>query len=362
MVFVVQPRKFEPGKTVLVALVLIVLFVATVTREQVGPSSLAFHGETMGTTYTVKITGSTLTVNRIRELEASIREKLGDLNRQMSNWLPDSEIDKVNRAASSTPVEVSADFMHVLRLAREIGERTGGAFDVTLKPLVDLWGFGPEEGEREAPDEAALRALKDRMGIRWIETPTDSSILKRNPAVQLDLNAIAKGHAVDVVADLVQSNGLKNLYVEIGGEIVAHGTAKSNQVWRIGIERPERGALPGSQLAGIVEVDDYALATSGDYRNYFQAEDGTTFTHILDPRTLSPARHQLAAVTVAAETCALADGMATALFVMGEKEGFGFAEQAKDFEALFVIRQPDGSMSNRWTTGFREKTGFEAVD
>jgi len=238
----------------------------------------------------------------------------------------------------------------VVRRALKTAESTGGAFDPTVKPLVDHWGFGPEA------DTEPLDEIMKAVGWQKVRVE-EGSLIKANPAVQLDLSAIAKGYGVDAVAEVIRSFGIKNFLVEIGGEIVVSGLNPDRKPWRVGIESPA-----GTGIFQTLELSDGAMATSGDYRNFRTREDGSRFSHIIDPKTGRPAETDVASVSVLANSCMDADAVATALFVMGSETGMEWllalreleGENHPEFEALFILHSTNGTFTTRSTDGFPE--------
>lgn len=309
------------------------LFVLLFSCKQTQPVLL--QGRTMGTTYHIKIAGHLPAGVSAALLQGRIDSLLADINRQMSTYIPSSEISQFNRAPAGKTFGVSADFMKVLRLALVINRQSGGAFDVTVGPLVDLWGFG-KKGERAAPPkESEINALLTKIGSTAVSILNDSTIVKTKAGLQLDFGAIAKGYGVDAVARLLKQTGLGNYMVEIGGEVKVSGQ-KEDEKWRIGIDRPEAGLQPGEQLQGVLQIKDIAAATSGDYRNYFRQGD-SLYSHEIDPLTGRPAQNGVASVTVLAPSCMLADAMATAIMIMGAEKGLEWVETKPEVQALIIV-------------------------
>jgi thiamine biosynthesis lipoprotein len=289
----------------------------------------------MGTYYAVQVVAGELDEPAQEELRAAIEAELEGVNARMSTWLPDSELSRFNRHADVTPFELSAPTLEVLETAREVSARTGGAFDVTVGPLVDAWGFGP--GDREPPAMAPeeVRRLLDRIGWQKLEVdPAAGTVAKARPDLAVDLSAIAKGYAVDRVSERLAALGHGDHWVEVGGEVRAGGSSARGEPWRLGIERPR--LAPGA-VQRIVPISDLAVATSGDYRNYREV-GGVRFSHIIDPRTGWPIRHRLASVSVFHPRCAVADALATAMMVLGEEEGEELA-RAEGLAVFFLVRE-----------------------
>lgn len=294
---------------------------------------LEVRGETMGTTYSVKVFDPPEWDDEFRfEIEAELRS----VNDQMSTYLKSSEISRFNRSESTDWFDVSAETATVVEAAQRISRATDGAFDVTVLPLVNAWNFGPEPRSRRPPVDSSVEATRKLVGYERLHVRTDPPALRKDdPTLQVDLSAIAKGHGVDRVVELLTRAGAVNLFVEIGGEVRATGD-KAGVPWRIGIQRPD--AVSNAILVPYPLVDR-AVATSGDYRNRFEAE-GTEYSHTIDPRTGRPATHRIASVTVTAADCMRADGWATAIGVLGREAGLA-AARAEGLDVLVISRDDD---------------------
>lgn len=311
-----------------------------------------FSGSTMGTYYRVKVVldeGDSLTQERRAEVSAWIEGELEEVNRLMSTYLVDSEVSRFNEHRSTEPFAVSAETFTVVREAMDIGELTEGALDVTVGPLVDAYGFGPD-GARPEVSESDLRRLRARVGLHHLRLDAESlSLRKDRSGVEIDLSAIAKGRAIDLVADKLSQEGYPNHMVEVGGEIRVSGQNVLGKPWRLGIERPQ-ASRGGVQR--VIELESGALATSGDYRN-FRMVEGERLSHILDPRSGRPISHWLASVSVVQPTCARADGLATAFMVLGTETAWKLARE-QDIPALFLVRDGDGFVE-RATPAFERR-------
>jgi thiamine biosynthesis lipoprotein len=312
-------------------------------------------GETMGTAYSVTITGY-VSRNEVPRLHEQIEDALADLNRQMSTWDAHSEITRFNQSGTNVPTQVSPEFARVVARAMEFGESTHWAFDPTLHPLLNLWGFGSGNEARTVPtDEAIAEAIAwTGPDMVWIEDATN--LWKALPEVQLDLGAIAKGYGVDAIGRLLIEAGYGSWFVEIGGEVAVRGINRRGDPWRIGIQYPSSNPAV-DRLQGILQLSDGAVATSGDYRNFIE-EDGRIYSHILDPRFGYAVLSDTASVTVVAPDCMDADAVATALFVMGPDEGLTWVEDHPEAEAIFLVRSEEGEITERFSSGFVEATGY----
>ena len=313
-----------------------------------GPPLHVFDGATMGTTYAVRVVTFDPWPQAERDrIGAKIQAVLDDVESKMSHYLPSSELSRFNRQRTTRPFPVSADTFEVVRQARRLSELTAGALDVTVAPLVNAWGFGPVEPDRLPPDGERLSQLREHVGYAGIELDAAASTLRKTiPAIEGDLSAVAKGYGVDQVAAALREAGLTRYLVEVGGEIVAAGTNHLDRPWRIGIESP----VAGGGIQRVVSLRDRAMATSGDYRNAREV-DGRWLSHTIDPRTGRPVEHRLASVSVVAERCVVADGLATALEVLGPDDGHALAVE-QGWAALFLSRDEDGAILERATPAF----------
>ncbi|MBX3438354.1 MAG: FAD:protein FMN transferase, partial [Planctomycetaceae bacterium] len=267
--------------------------------------------------------------------------------KQMSLWRNDSELTQFNQSKSLEWMAVSPETARVVAAAIEISRATQGAFDPTVSPLVRLWNFGPDVERRQIPTDAELAEARRHVGTELLEVRLSPPALKKlDPDLHLDLNAIAKGDAVDRVADLLDTLSPGGYMVEIGGEMRTRGTKENGAPWSIGIEAP---MADRRVVHSIVPLRDAALATSGNYRNFVEV-DGQRISHTIDPRTGRPASHDLASVSVIAADCMTADAWATALMVLGPDEGLSLAE-SNQVEALFLVWTGD-RLEERTTSGF----------
>ncbi len=275
----------------------------------------------------------------------------------MSTYIPGSEISRFNRLHSDRPYPVSPQFMEVLKLSLQINRESHGAFDVTVGPLVDLWGFG-KKGERQSPPpEDQIEQIRSRVGSQFIHILNDSMISKSNPESELDFSAVAKGYGVDEVTRFLSQLGYKNFIVEIGGEVEVRGFHFNNP-WKIGIDRPQIGNQPGEKLEAILKLSNIAVATSGDYRNYF-ISGHHLYSHEINPATGYPIDNGVASVTIIAPSCALADAMATAIMVMGGKSGLAWVESKPKVETLIIVHRKEGfkeMMSSGFKTFLKKST------
>lgn len=304
-------------------------------------------GETMGTTYHITLVadeGKPLAVDTTA-LQAAVDAELQKINQHMSTYISDSELMRFNAADSGEWLDISKPLGEVLALSQQISERSGGAFDITVGPLVNLWGFGPTKKEEQIPDAAAIAAIKDRMGYTRLELREGQAL--KSTDIWLDLSAIAKGYGVDWIADYISRQGINHYMVEIGGEIRVKGNNTKGAPWRIAIEQPSM--MMQQSVHKAIALTNAGMATSGDYRNYFE-RDGRRYSHTIDPQTGYPIEHRLVSVTVIADTAAEADGWATAINVLGPEKGMEVANREK--LAVYMIVKEDEGFSDRYSTAF----------
>jgi thiamine biosynthesis lipoprotein len=316
------------------------------TSEQ-QPVKVILRGKTMGTTFAVTIEGLTDTL-RLSESESAIKQRLLDINQIMSTYLAESEISQFNRSQTTAWCNVSQELLGIVQLAQSISEQSQGAFDITVGPAVNLWKFGPQTEENttepnEIPTADDVAQVLKHIGYQQLQLRENPPGLRTDdPPLQIDLSAIAKGYAVDQVTELLEALQLDIQYmVEIGGEIRTVSYAKNRdnrRTWRLGIQDPSGEALTAKR---IVAVKSQAIATSGDYVNYYEIE-GVRYSHTIDPSTAMPVQHPLASTVVITDTCAAADAWATALLVLGPKRAYDIANKHdQPFAVLLITRIND---------------------
>jgi FAD:protein FMN transferase len=325
------------GMRLLAHLVLIGLLAITIGGCD-GPDVVILDGPTMGTTYRIKV----VTHQKIDEqgLHQQIDEVLERVNQEMSTYIPDSELSRFNRSLPGQQVHVPGSLIDVLEMSGRIHRLSDGAFDVTVGPLVNLWGFGPEVVPYQVPTDRDIAEARRQVGMDRLVIGEGSLIKKAD--LYVDLSSIAKGYAADEVSQLLESGGLGNHLVEIGGELKGRGTNERGKAWVIAVEKP---IDVGRAIHDTLPLANMGMATSGDYRN-FRELDGVRYSHTIDPRTGRPITHDLASVTVLHESAALADGFATAIDVLGPEAGMLLAE-SQDLPVLFIIKSGDGFEERR---------------
>ncbi|WP_333002603.1 FAD:protein FMN transferase [Vibrio coralliilyticus] len=292
-------------------------------------------GPTMGTTYNIKYIESE-GIPSPEALQKEVDRLLEEVNDQMSTYRKDSELSRFNQNQTSTPFEVSPQTATVVKEAIRLNGLTLGALDVTVGPLVNLWGFGPEARPEVVPTDEELAARKANTGIQHL-TVKGNLLTKDIPNLYVDLSTIAKGWGVDVVADYIQSQGIQNYMVEVGGEMRLKGINREGVKWRIAIEKP---SADERAVQEIIEPGDMAVATSGDYRIYFE-RDGVRYSHIINPQTGKPIRHKVVSVTVLNKSSMTADGLATGLMVLGEEQGMKIANE-NNIPVFMIVKTEDG--------------------
>jgi len=325
-------KNSERGSLFLIVPWLIVLAITLSACQPETPiaKQAVFSGPIMGTEYRVTViydNGVDLTA-----LEQDIVAAMQRVNQSMSNYIVGSELSRFNASKAGDRQWISKEFQVVMAESIDIAKRTGGAFDVTLASVINLWGFGPEGGITEQPSNQKINELRDSTGYQKLSLK-GRQLSKEHDALIINLSAIAKGYAVDKVAEALLRKGIEHFLVSIGGELRAQGHSSDGSLWRVGIEKPH--ILGGIQQIAV--LDNQAIATSGDYRNY-HIIDGRKFSHTIDPKTLKPVFHKLALVSVISDATSTADALATALMAMGEKRAIEFAEREK-LAAYLVIRE-----------------------
>lgn len=318
----------------LLALVALILVTILYKAVSFSPELVSFSGPTMGTTYSVKYTTTADTPDR-EDLKSEVDVVLLRVNKLMSTYDPTSELSEFNKLPVGTNVTVSDDLAYVLGEALKISQLTGGKYDVTVGPLVNLWGFGPDKHKDEVPSDSSIAEAKEKVGYHYVKL--DGNELSKSRDVYVDLSSIAKGYGVDAVARVLKEAGVNNYLVEVGGEISVSGRKLDGSNWLIGVESPAGGHNVAER---VIEANDIAIATSGDYRNYFE-ENGVRYSHTIDPITGKPITHRLVSVTVIDSNTTRADGLATAITVLGPDAGLKFAQE-NDIAAYMLVKEDSG--------------------
>jgi thiamine biosynthesis lipoprotein len=313
------------------------------------PREVVLTGPTMGTTWTVRVVPEGEGRIDAETLRSLVQSSLEEVDAAMSTYRTDSAVSRFNASESLDWVAVPASLARLVELALQIGDATGGALDITVSPVVKLWGFGNAVRREQPPTDREIAAAQADTGQRHLAVQLEPPALRKaRPGLTLDLDSIAPGYAADLLAERLEAAGQRRYMIDIGGELRVRGHNAQGEPWRIGIERPE--ALQRS-VERVIRLEDGAVSTSGDYRDFFESA-GVRYSHTLDPRSGRPVAHGLASVTVLRPTAAEADGIATALTVLGPIEGYELAERL-GWAALFIERTPDG-FRHRETGAFKQ--------
>jgi len=310
------------------------------------PGEISLSGPAQGTVYNVKVAAPPAGVDA-HAVRVAIDAVLDSVDRSMSGYRPDSEVSRFNASNSTEWFAVSADLATVVAASQEVSEASQGAFDITVAPLVALWGFGPEGEPAELPDAAAIREVQGYTGYRLLEVRREpAGLRKKEGRVTVDLNGAAPGFTVDKLAQRFLDMGLRHFMIDIGGEVLARGRNAQGEPWHIAVEKPT-DAKPEPYL--ILRLTDMSVTTSGEYRHYYR-RNGHRYSHTIDPRTASPVEHDLVAVVVMGSTSLDIDCWATALNVLGSEEGYELATR-RGIPAMFIVQ--DGErLAKKMTPGF----------
>ena len=320
----------------------LVLIPGCTSTEAPVSNQLELSGNTMGTTFTIKIVKNNFLLlgdynKKVKEIEAGINGLLEDINRKMSTWISDSEISMFNKAEGDKWIDISGETAMVLSDALKISKLTAGSFDITVGPLINLWGFGSDKKPVRIPSTEDIQKKQKISGYKKLSVRTSPpSVKKEIGELYCNLSGIAKGYGVDAVASFLDSKGFYNYLVEIGGEISVRGKNGKGEEWRLGVLSPD--GL--NTIKKIITIGDKAMATSGDYHNYFE-EEGVRYSHIIDPETGRPITHKLVSVTVIMDNCMEADALATGITVMGPVKGYDFAVK-NSIPIYMIVKDGEG--------------------
>jgi thiamine biosynthesis lipoprotein len=329
-------KHFLLGFLVVVAILSLAIFDKGNTPRSLGPEKSTYQGQAMGTTYSVVYISTNEVEKKI--IEARIDQAINLVNDQMSTYKADSNLSIFNQKPAGACYQFPEDTYKVLQMAQEISVITDGAFDVTIGPLVNLWGFGPDYTDQTKPSDEQIADLKStKVGYQFLLLKGNNTACKEKD-IYVDLSAIAKGYAVDLVAEYLDKLGIDSYLVEIGGELKAKGMKPNKELWRIAIENPEPEL--GRSVHKVLALENTGIATSGDYRNYYEI-DGKRFSHTIDPTTGKPIEHNLASISVLHNSVAYADAMATAMNVMGPEKAMTLAKE-KEFAIYMLVKEGAG--------------------
>jgi FAD:protein FMN transferase len=320
--------------------IILLVFILQFSCKENKPAFTNFNGFAQGSSYSI-VFDNKKNIDP-QELKHKVDKLLSDFDMSLSLYKDSSILSKVNR---NEEVVVDSYFTEVFRKSVIISQMTGGAFDATVGPLVKAWGFGPNA--HKSFTESKRDSLMKLVGMSKVSL-VNGKLIKSDPHICLDFNAIAQGFSVDVVCRFFDTLGIKNYLVEIGGEVRAKGTRAGN-LWRIGIDKPEdNNSTPGKELETIIKISDKAIATSGNYRKYY-IENGVKYSHHVDPRTGYISRNTLLSISIIADECAMADGVATGCLVMGKAKAIEFLSIHPEFEAFMVYSDENGNFKT-WTS------------
>lgn len=321
-------------------LFLIFLIIGTIYILSKQKPYITNSGKIFGTFYNI-------TYSSDADLHSEIRKTLQQVDNSLSPFNKQSIISAINNNTDTLPDE---KFIHVFALAQEVSAKTEGAFDITVAPLVNAWGFGFKKGI--TPDSLTIDSIRQFVGYSTVAM-IDGKVVKQHPQTMLDCSAIAKGYGCDAVAATLEANGVKNYMVEIGGEVVTKGKNSKGGVWAIGISKPtENPTTSNNELHEIIAITGKSMATSGNYRN-FREENGRKIAHTIDPRTGYPVQHSLLSATVIADDCATADAYATSFMVMGVEKAMSHCT-ANNIEGYFIYSDENGILKTTMTEGFKK--------
>ena len=302
-----------------------------------GQKIVELTGPTMGSSYSVKYVPGDNTPVRT-EIQSQVNSILAQVDQQLSTYRNDSLTEQFNLLPAGGCLAMPDAVLDLVRAGEQLSRESDGAFDLTIEPLIDLWGFGPQSRGEQVPTAGQIADAKARVGHQHLQV--NGQQLCKDLAVQLDFNSIGAGYAVDRVSAMLEQHGVSGYLVEITGELKAQGRKPDGSTWHIAIEAPHEGQ---QTAARVLELDGLAVSTSGDYRNYFE-QDGKRYSHTIDARSGSPITHRLASVTVVDVSTMRADGLSTLLMLLGPEQGYAFAQQA-DIAALFISHTEQGFVS-----------------
>jgi len=323
-------------------LVLLIVGTVLIIRQQQSTPYQKNAGLIFGTTYSV-------TYQCGEDLQEEIEAELKKVDDEFSMFNSQSIVARLNNGEQP---ELSNDFIDVFKLARQVSEDTNGAFDITVAPLVNAWGFGFKH--QQMPSKEQVDSLRELISYRYV-TLKDKTITMQKPGMMLDFSAIAKGYGVDVVARLLERHDIKNYMVEIGGEITTRGINPERVPWRIGVNKPSEDALnENHELQTILNVTDKSMATSGNYRNFY-VKGGKKYAHTIDPKTGYPVQHSLLSATVLTDRCAKADAYATSFMVLGMDGAKKILERHKELMAYLIYTDNKGNLSVWYSPSLKDK-------
>jgi thiamine biosynthesis lipoprotein len=328
-------------------LLVILISIYLLSSCQKQPTETALQGNTQGTTYHIKFVSNNLLVTA-QQIQTEVNQKLAEIDLKLSNYRNDSEISKLNAQETSDWLPISSDIMQLLTIASYVYAHSDGCYDLTVKPLFDLWGFSRHQNRIPTPDE--IKQVLAHIGMPLLDLDEKQlKIRKKDPKLKIDLSSIAQGYSVGILAERLQALGIQNYMIEIGGEMMVKGRKANGEDWKVGIVAPKPETMEVQKILDIKDQNGVAVMTAGTYRNFFQ-EKGRSYSHILNPKTGSPVTHHLLSVTVLHENPTWADAWDTALLCMGEQEAARVAE-AQKLKVLLVYNQ-NGKLTEHMSKAF----------
>ncbi len=338
-------------KKIFFPIIIVIILISLFLYRYKGQQNIIFQGITMGTTYSVRLSQIEHNIN-INKLKKEVDILLHKINKQMSVYDSESEISIFNNLKGTSPFPISAEFANVVKYALDIAESSNGAFDPTIAPLINLWGFGTKGIKETPPTQEAIQKLKSENNYKNIIL-NNNTLQKKNKILSLNLGAIAKGYGADYIVKFLKKNGFKNGFVEIGGEISVFGQKHNNTPWTIAIERPVYNHYTSRNLYKKLYLsEDCGIATSGDYRNFFK-DKNKTYSHLIDPRTGYPINNNVASVTVIAKNCKEADALATTIMILGVNEGLKLIKKYPTAEVFIITRNNKNTFKEVFSKGFK---------
>ncbi|MCK4663934.1 MAG: FAD:protein FMN transferase [Bacteroidales bacterium] len=327
-----------------ITLIAFLLFTIISCKEEIEVNYITYDGFIHGTTYHIVFSENDSTISKDK-----IENLMHEIDKSWSTFLPSSIVSRVNN--NDTTVILNNHFINVFNIAKEITKKTNGAFDITVAPLVNAWGFGFRN--KEDINCLLIDSLIQFVGSDKVKI-IDNKIVKENPNVQIDGSAIAKGYSVDNVCNFFNSEGITNYLVEIGGEVRAKGKKNNNDFWKVGIDKPIDNITPESrELQDIIMLKNKALATSGNYRQFY-IKNGIKYSHTINPKTGYPVNHKLLSVSILADDCTTADAYATAFMVLGLEKSKKIVETSPELEAYFIYSDNNGEFISLYTEGIKD--------
>lgn len=333
------------------ALIVLLLFLTSCDSER---KKRLYSGRTMGTTW--HLTLVTDRGSQVKNLQKKIDTRLEEINRSMSIFMGNSEISRFNRLRKpEKPFVISEDFLNVMTVAEQLHRLTHGAWDGTIGPVVDIWGFGKGKKVIRPPQKEQIAAVLKNTGFNGIAVNANGYLIKKNPALHLDLGSIAKGYAVDQLARLLRESKIENFIVEVGGEVVTSGRKMDGSPWRVGLNTPREEAS-ATEVFKTVTLTNQAVATSGDYRNFFESGN-KRYSHVINPKTGYPVDNGVVSATIIAGNCTFADGLATAVMVMGPEKALNLINRLDGVEGLIITRDKREKFAEFHSNNFLSYSG-----